>query len=92
MNSSLISKIEKSRRYAEEPERVKFKSFVVEFQGNNDTYTTSMDGTEFSCTCHFFAVQGMGTCAHVMAMQRMLHDMLTEEQQTAGAPVSLSSL
>ena len=44
MNSSLISKIEKSRRYAEEPERVKFDSFSVEFHGNNDTYTTTMNG------------------------------------------------
>lgn len=92
MNSSLISKIEKSRRYAEEPERIKFNSFSVEFHGNNDTYTTTMNGNEFSCTCHFFAVQGMGTCAHIMAMQRILHDMLSEEQRAAGAPASLSSV
>ena len=92
MNSSLISKIEKSRRYAEEPERIKFNSFAVEFHGNNDTYTTTMNGNEFSCTCHFFAVQGMGTCAHIMAMQRILHDMMSEEQRAAGAPVSLSSV
>ena len=92
MNSSLISKIEKSRRYAEEPERVKFESFSVEFQGNNDNYTTTMNGNELSCTCHTFAEQGMGTCAHIMAMQRILHDMMTDEQRTAGAPVSLSNV
>lgn len=91
MNSSMIGKIEKARRYAEEPERVKFQSFTVTFEGTHDTYTTTLDGTDFTCTCHFFDVQQMGTCCHIMALQRILAPMLSEEQQTAGAPFTFAS-
>ena len=87
----MISKIEKARRYAQEPERVKFQSFRVSFHGGNDDHTVTLDGDEFTCDCHFFEAQGMGTCSHVMAMQRMLASMLSEEQQTAGAPFSFAT-
>jgi hypothetical protein len=33
----------------------------------------------------------MGTCCHIMALQRMLEAMLTEEQHTAGAPFSFAT-
>jgi hypothetical protein len=92
MNSTLISKIEKARHYAEEPERVKFQSFVVSFQGNNDIYTTTLDGDTFTCTCHYFETQHTGTCCHVMAMQRLLAPMLSEEQQTAGEAFSFAGV
>lgn len=92
MNSTMISKIEKARRYAEEPERVKFQSMEVRFQGTHDEYTVKMDGADFICSCHFFEVQQMGTCCHIMAVQRMLEPMLSEEQQTAGAPFTFASV
>lgn len=87
MNSTLISKVEKARRYAEEPERVRFDSFSVAFQGGHDEHHVTMQGSNFTCTCHFYEVHD--TCAHIMAMQRILHEMLTDEQRTVGAPVSL---
>lgn len=87
MNSTLISKVEKARRYAEEPQRASFQGFTVAFHGGHDEHTVTMQDAEFSCTCHFYEVHN--TCAHIMAMQRILHEMLTEEQRTAGAPVSL---
>jgi hypothetical protein len=87
----MISKIEKARRYAEEPERVKFQAFRVSFHGGNDDHTVTLDGDVFSCDCHFFEAQGMGTCSHVMALQRMLAPMLSEEQQTAGAPFTFAT-
>lgn len=87
MNSTLISKVEKARRYAEEPERVRFQSFKVAFHGGHDEHEVTMNDSEFSCTCHFYEVHD--TCAHIMAMQRILHAMLTEDQRTVGAPVSL---
>lgn len=92
MNSSMIGKIEKARRYAEEPDRVKFQSFDVQFRGTHDDYTVRMDGNEFTCNCHFFETVGEGTCCHVMALQRMFATMLTEEQQTAGAPFSFAAV
>lgn len=91
MNSTMISKIEKARRYATEPERVKFQSFEVRFQGTHDEYTVTMDGADFSCTCHFFEAQHLSTCCHVMALQRMLEAMMTEEQHSAGMPFSFAT-
>ena len=87
MNSTLISKVEKARRYAEEPDRVRFKSFSVAFHGGHDEHQVTMEDSTFKCTCHFYEVHD--TCAHIMAMQRILHAMLTEEQQTVGTPTSL---
>jgi hypothetical protein len=89
LNSTLISKVEKARRYAEEPERVRFQSFTASFHGGHDEHQVTLDGEKFSCTCHSF--ETYETCAHVMALQRMLSPMLTEEQRTVGAPVSLAS-
>lgn len=91
MNSAMISKIDKARRYAEEPERVRFQSFQVAFKGENDDHIVTLDGNEFTCNCHFFEAQGMGTCSHVMAMQRLLATFLTAEQQAAGAPFSFAT-
>jgi len=92
MNSSMIGKIEKARRYAEEPDRVKFQSLDVHFKGTHDEYTVTMSGADFTCNCHFFATVGEGTCCHVMALQRMLAPMLSEDQQTAGAPFSFAAV
>lgn len=90
MNSAMISKVEKARRYAEETDRIRFKSFSVSFRGGHADHTVTMNGEDFTYTCHFF--EGHGTCAHVMAMQRILHDMLTDDQQVAGKPFSFSEV
>lgn len=88
-SSSYISKVEKSRHYAEEPERVKFQSFKATLRGSHDEHHISMDGENFTCDCHGF--ESHGTCAHIMAMQKILADMLSEEQQIAGQPFSFSA-
>ncbi len=54
MNSSMISKIAKAKRYAEEPERIQFTHFEATFQGENDVHTTNFDNGEWNCTCRFF--------------------------------------
>ncbi len=41
MQSSLIGKVEKAKRYAEEPERVTISNFSAEFRGENDSQTRS---------------------------------------------------
>lgn len=86
--STLISKVEKARRYAEEPQRVTFRSFKSTMRGGHDDHHLSLENNEFHCDCHFF--EGHGTCCHVMAMQRILEDMLTEEQRAAGRPFSFA--
>ncbi|NCC31768.1 MAG: hypothetical protein EOM24_07030 [Chloroflexia bacterium] len=92
MQSDLIGKIEKARRYAAEPDRVKFIELRANFNGGNSTHEVVLREGHWSCDCSFF--QTWGTCAHVMAMQRMLNPMLDEEARQAelaiAAPADLS--
>jgi hypothetical protein len=69
MNSSLISKIEKAKRYSAEPDRVHFQTLEVAFRGDNGTYRIRLSGDEWACDCDHFGVHGL--CAHVMTMQRL---------------------
>lgn len=74
MHSSLIGKIEKARRYAQERDRVRFSSFKATFRGDNDSYQVEYEGGKFHCTCNFFA--GWGECAHTMTLERMFAENL----------------
>lgn len=81
MNSSLYGKIEKAKRYQQEPGRIHFLNAKVEFRGNHDNYVVSLDGGHWSCSCHTFST-GIDTCSHIMALQRILHEMLDEEARS----------
>jgi len=72
MNSSLISKIEKARRYAAEPERVRIESLTLRFRGDHDVYDVRFADGQWTCTCHSFEALGVGTCSHIMAVERLL--------------------
>ena len=74
MDSGMIGKIQKAKRYAQERERIHFDHFQVTFRGNHNTYVVSYDEGHWSCTCHFFASRGV--CSHTMAMERILDVML----------------
>jgi membrane protein implicated in regulation of membrane protease activity len=80
MHSSLIGKIEKARRYAQQPERVRIQAMDLIFHGEHDTYHVTLEGETWRCSCHFF--DGFGTCAHVMGVQRMFEVMLSPEART----------
>ncbi len=80
MQSSLIGKIEKAKRYAQEKDRVTFHELSVEFRGENDNYITSYKDGKWHCTCSFFASWDM--CSHTMALERMLSSMLPKEALT----------
>ncbi|MFV9503589.1 MAG: hypothetical protein AB4911_03395 [Oscillochloridaceae bacterium umkhey_bin13] len=77
MHSDLIGKIEKARRYAAEPERIKFDELRATFHGGNSNHVIKLSDGHWDCDCSFF--RSWGTCAHIMAMQRILTPMLTEE-------------
>ncbi len=79
MYSSLISKIEKAKRYAEEPQRISFESFDVRFRGDNSSHRVSLKGDEWTCECDHFHTSGL--CAHVMTMQRLFAIHLSEAQR-----------
>ncbi|HEV8534777.1 MAG TPA: hypothetical protein VGR87_03530 [Candidatus Limnocylindria bacterium] len=76
MYSSLISKIEKAKRYAEEPERISFRSFEVSFRGDNGTHAVSLKGDDWACECEHFRTSGL--CAHVMTLQRIFEANLSD--------------
>ena len=64
MDSSIIGKIDKARKYAEEKERVSINSFSATFQGNHNSYDVSFNAGAWDCECHFFATRAV--CSHTI--------------------------
>ncbi len=86
MQSSLIGKIEKAKRYAQETDRVTFYELAAKFRGENNDYDTGYKDGKWHCTCHFFSSWGL--CSHTMAMERILTNMLPPEARTTQYDVS----
>ena len=81
MDSGMVSKIQKSKRYAEEPDRVTIERLDVRFRGDHDDYEVRYDAGTWSCGCLFFHQRGF--CSHTMALERILQPMLpTGDQET----------
>ncbi len=80
MQSSLIGKIEKANRYAQETERITFTEFSVNFRGEHDNYTTEYKDGKWHCSCHFFS--SWEVCSHTIAMEKILGNMLPKEALT----------
>jgi hypothetical protein len=78
MNSSMIGKIEKAHRYANEPERVKLSTLDAIIHGDNDDYHVRLTPEGWECSCHIFQSQLLETCSHVMALQLMVGKMLDD--------------
>jgi hypothetical protein len=76
MHSSVIGKIEKANRYARETDRITFDRLAVTFRGDNDTHRVSLDADEWRCNCHYF--ESWSTCAHILAIQKILGQMLPD--------------
>ena len=82
MHSSLVSKIEKAKTYAEERDRVSINTFSATFRGNHNSYEVGCDGGNWHCTCTFFASREL--CSHTMALERILGDMLPKGAGVGG--------
>ncbi len=80
MQSSLIGKIEKAKRYAQEKDRVTFSELSVKFRGDNNNYDVSFHNGKWRCTCGFFS--SWGVCSHTMALEKILGNMLPQEAMT----------
>ena len=80
MQSSLIGKIEKANRYAQETDRIAFTEFSVKFRGDNNSYDLTYKDEQWHCACPFFA--SWGRCSHTMALQKILGNMLPSEVLT----------
>jgi hypothetical protein len=74
VNSSIIGKIEKAKRYATERNRMRVTTLSVEFHGENSDHTVTLTDSGWKCTCEFF--HDHGACAHSMALERVLEGML----------------
>ena len=86
MHSSVIGKIEKANRYARELDRITIDRLSLTFRGDNDTHRVSLEADRWECNCHYF--ESWSTCAHVLALQKIMGQMLSEGAQTSyfGAP------
>ncbi len=78
MHSSIISRIEKARTYAEEKERVNITTLNATFRGNHSKYDLSLDEAGWHCSCTSFGVRAM--CSHTMAVERMLEGMVRAQE------------
>ena len=79
MDSGMISKIQKAKRYAEEPDRITFESFTVSFKGDHDTYHVRYENGHWTCQCLFFLQRGL--CCHTMALERVLDSMIKPQAE-----------
>ena len=86
MQSSLIGKIEKANRYAQETDRITFSELSVKFRGDNNTYDTSYKEDKWHCSCDFFSHWGL--CSHTMALEKILGSMLPPEARTTQSDIS----
>jgi hypothetical protein len=86
MQSSLIGKIEKAKRYAQETDRITFSELSITFRGNNDSHSTGYSNGKWRCTCDFFASWGL--CCHTMALEKILGNMLPEEALTTNFDIA----
>ena len=74
MDSGMIGKIEKAKRYAEEHDRFRFDSFDLTFHGENNNHKVKFDDDKFQCDCEFFITHQR--CGHTMALEIILKDMI----------------
>ena len=79
MQSSLIGKIEKAKRYAEDRKRFRFNKFEVTFHGDNNDHQVSFADGKFSCDCEFFITHRR--CGHTMALEILLKEMIPAAEQ-----------
>ena len=70
MDSGMIGKIQKSKQYASERERIKINNLSVTFQGQNNAHQLSFEDGEWQCDCDFFRTRER--CSHTMALERVL--------------------
>jgi hypothetical protein len=80
MDSGMIGKIDKAKRYARERNRVHFHSFSVSMDGENNPHHVHYENGTWTCDCDFFKTRGR--CSHTMALEMILEGMI------AGEPVA----
>jgi len=83
MYSSLIGKVQKAQHYSHERERLKLLRFSASFRGEHRNYLVAYEEGDWLCSCDHFHEDHF--CSHVMAIERILEDMIL---QRVSYPVS----
>ena len=74
MDSGMIGKIQKAKRYAEqERDRFHIESFVISVDGTNNAHKVTFKDSKIQCTCDFF--QSREYCSHTMALEEIMKGM-----------------
>lgn len=76
MDSDMIGKIEKAKRYATERERFRFSQFSLQFRGNNNDHAVTFNNGSWKCDCEYFVVHSW--CCHTKALEILLDKMISE--------------
>jgi hypothetical protein len=74
MDSGMIGKIQKAKRYAQERNRFHFEALTVSINGENNSHKAKLAKGKWNCDCDYF--KGHGVCTHPMALEELLKDML----------------
>lgn len=82
MDSGLIGKIEKGKRYAEERgKRIHFKEFSVSVNGDNNSHQVTLKEGRMLCDCDFYRTRGR--CSHTIALETLLEGMIPVDNTEA---------
>jgi hypothetical protein len=75
MDSGMIGKIDKAKRYAQEPHRFHFESFTVKIDGENNSHVVKYADNKWDCDCDYF--RSRGVCTHTISITNyILKDMV----------------
>ncbi|MBM4416507.1 MAG: hypothetical protein FJ035_09815 [Chloroflexi bacterium] len=83
MDSGMIGKLAKAHRYADEPERFRIARLEVAVRGDNSDHIVTLANGCWHCDCEFFGTHA--TCAHTIALERVLDVMLPTSVRAAVA-------
>ena len=73
MDSGMIGKIQKAKRYAQERERFTIETLVISVDGTNNGHQIELKDGKLSCTCDFY--QSREYCSHTMAIEEIMKGM-----------------
>ncbi len=75
MDTGLIGKLEKAKRYvAEKSQRIKFTSLDVTIAGDNNSHEVHLLDGVLQCDCDFYKTRGR--CSHTIAIETILEGMI----------------
>ena len=85
MHSSMIGKIAKAKRYAQEKDRLQISDLTATFRGEHGSHSLTLSKGQWRCSCDFFHIAGY--CSHTMATEDLLAKMVALQKEDSPARV-----